>query len=206
MHKPPPKGGDRRELTGLVQAWINMAVSCDPDLDLPVVPTDNAGAFGGARTFGWVVARCVAALSLAEKGDYEAALALLPAADSLIRAGTPEEKLYRTAVDTLAGKPALVLGEAGALVAEIDRFSDVTGHAELLVIFGIALARSGRWADALERIEVAKRAPMTLPLYYALARRFGRQARSHLRGADASAIVDRARSCTVDELLHRQLR
>jgi hypothetical protein len=182
-----------------------MAVSCDPDLDLPVVPTDDAGAFGGPRSFGWVSARCVAALSLAEKGDYEAALALLPTADSVIRAGTPEEELYRTAVEALAGKPALVLGEAGALVVEIDRFSDVTGHAELLLVFGIALARSGRWADALEHIEVAKRAPMTLPLWYALARRFGRQVRSQLQGPDATAIVDRARSCTVDELLHRQL-
>jgi hypothetical protein len=67
--------------------------------------------------------------------------------------------MYRTAVEALAGKPALVLGEAGPLVVKIDRFSDVTGHAELLLVVGIASPNRG----AEEMRSSTSRLPIELP-------------------------------------------
>jgi hypothetical protein len=55
-------------------------------------------------------------------------------------------------------------------------------------------------------MEVAKRSPMALPFFYALARRFGRLARSALDPAVAALVVDCAKQLATERLLDQDVR
>jgi hypothetical protein len=130
-------------------------------------------------------------------------LALLPTESYLLAGSSPDIAVHRAGIDALAGDPNAVLGQAGAVVEEIERYSDVMWKGEYLLILGIALSRCGRWTEAVGCIELAKRTPMSHPFWYALARRHGRPARARLDEINAKKAIDNARSLTVDQALHR---
>jgi predicted ATPase len=190
--------------TGIVQLWLNMAQLCVPHLDVPVADEHETAAFGGPRSMGWMVARQVGALRLAEHGHREEALALLQPMGSL--SADVDDRVYRLAVEALAGDPTTVPNLASVAIIDIDRRSDVLWHAELVVILGIAHTRADRLPDAVIHLEAAKRAPMVLPFWYALARRFGRQARAALDPTATKDAIERARHLTVEQLLDDQVR
>jgi hypothetical protein len=186
---------------GFVQMWINMATLCQPTLDLPAAPYGDPHAFGGLGTVPWTTACEFGALAVAELGDYDAAVTLLTSDDQDVHAGLPVQNLYRQGVEALAGDPASALRNAVALLDAVRRFSDAILRGELAVVIGISLLRLGQFDRALEHFETAKRAPMTFPFWYALARRHGRHARDHLPPDDAADILTRARSRTADDVL-----
>ena len=70
----------------------------------------------------------------------------------------------------------------------------------------IAHTRGERPYDAVVHLEAAKRAPMVFPHWYALARRFGRQARAALEPTAAKDAIERARKLTVEDLLVDRVR
>ena len=186
---------------GLVQMWINMADWCQPTLDLPIAPYSDPDAFGGPGTLPWSTAREFGALRLAELGDYDAAVALLTSDDRDVHAGMPVEILYRRGVEALAGDPDIAFHHGVALLHDIRRFSNAILRGELAVVVGISLVRLGEFGPALEHLESAKRAPMTFPFWYALARRHGRKARDHLSQDEAAHIVATARSKSAEDVL-----
>jgi hypothetical protein len=87
----------------------------------------------------------------------------------------------------------------------VRRFSNTINRGELAVVIGISLVRLDRHAQALEHFETAKRAPMTFPFWYALARRHGRQARDHLSADQTAAIITTAKGRTADDVLTADL-
>lgn len=184
--------------------WINIAALCQPTLDLPVAADDDVDAFGGPGSTGWSIGRQVGALRLAEQQQYQEAMALLGPAE-VLQLRRPADDAHRAAVEAMAGDPLAALEQAKGVIHAVKRQSDIVFHGELALIIGIALSRCGRWADAVEHIEAAKRSPMIFPHWYALARRFGRTARSNLDPAEATQILDTARTLTVNQLLERML-
>ena len=193
-------------LRGAVAMWLSIAKFSAPELDLPVADERDAPEFGGRRSLAWAVARQVGAIRLAEEGRRDDALGLLHPVPGATAGNFEDDPFYVLAVEAIAGEPDRVATDGRSLIVPADRRSDVVWHAELMLILGIALTRAGRHADGLIHIEVAKRAPMYLPLWYALARRFGRRARSQLDPVEANAALDRAKRLTVEELLDRGLR
>ena len=191
-------------LVGSAQMWINIAALCQPTLDLPVAADDDVDAFGGPGSTGWSIGRQVGALRLAEQQQYQEAMALLGPAE-VLQLRRPADDAHRAAVEAMAGDPLAALEQAKGVIHAVKRQSDIVFHGELALIIGIALSRCGRWADAVEHIEAAKRSPMIFPHWYALARRFGRTARSNLDPAEATQILDTARTLTVNQLLERML-
>jgi predicted ATPase/class 3 adenylate cyclase len=193
-----------RLLIGSVQLWLNMAHFCSPDIELPVVDERDVGAFGGPRSLGWAIARQVGALQLAEQGRRDEAIAMLHTLES--RTASYDDDMYMVGVEALAGDPDVAVEHARAVMPDIDRLSDVVWHAELVVMLGIAHTRAHRSEQAVIYMEVAKRAPMTFPFFYALARRFGRVARSALEPADAAQAIQRAKQLTTEQLLDQDVR
>lgn len=186
---------------GLVQMWINMAAWCQPTLDLPSAPYTDPDTFGGLGTVPWTTAREFGALALAELGDYDSAIALLTSDDRDVHAGLPAQDLYRQGVEALAGDASAALRNAVALVHDVRRFSNAILRGELAVVVGICLLRLDQFARALHHFESAKRAPMTFPFWYALARRHGRLARDYLDPEEVAEIAAIARSRSADDVL-----
>jgi hypothetical protein len=137
----------------------------------------------------------------AELGDDDSAIALLTSDDRDVHAGVPIHNLYRQGVEALAGDPIAALRNGVALIHDVRRFSNAILRGELAVIVGISLLRLDHFGRALHHFESTKRAPMTFPFWYALARRHGRQARDHLNPEEAANIIAMARSRSADEVL-----
>jgi predicted ATPase len=193
-------------LRGAVAAWLSIAKVSAPELDLPVADEHDAPEFGGRHSLAWAIARQAGAIRLADEGRRDDALALLQPVPGATAGNFEDDPLYALAVEAIAGDPPSVAARGRTLIVSVDRRSDVVWHAELVLILGIAHTRAGRHADGVVHIEVAKRAPMFLPLWYALARRFGRRARSRLDPLEAAAAIERAKLLTVEQLLDRELR
>ena len=190
---------------GNVNANINGAVFCQPSIGLPTTPDDDDEAFGGVGTIACTAAREFGAIRLASLGEHTAALDLLPAVEHDARRGMPWDDLYRLAIEALAGDPAMARNAAINFIAEIRRSSDVILRGELAIVIGISALRSGDPHAALEHLEVAKRSPLTFPIWYALARRHGRQAREQLNPDHANEILAAARSKSADDILSTDL-
>ena len=191
-------------LRGFVQFWINLADFCQPTIDLPIAADDDIEAFGGRGSVSWTTIRAAGAIRRAEQGHYDDALSLLTIGGAIrLRGRSPEDSLHRVAIEAVAGDPHVAFEQAASVYEEIRRFSDVLWRGELAVVVGITFLRLGRWVKAVEHIEAAKRAPMVFNFWYAIARRFGREARAHLDPADAPQVIDRARRTSVDQLLQR---
>jgi hypothetical protein len=191
-------------LMGGVQLWLNMAHFCSPDIELPVVDERDVAAFGGPRSLGWAIARQVGALHLAEQGRQEEARALLHPLNS--RTAGYDDDMYRVGVEALSGDPDKAVARAHELMPDIDRLSDVVWHGEIVVMLGIAHTRAHRYEQAVIYMELAKRSPMAFPFFYALARRFGRVARSALDPDVAARVIDRAKQLTTEHLLDEDMR
>ena len=86
-------------------------------------------------------------------------------------------------------------------IDEVDRPSDVVWHGELVVILCLADTRANGFEDAVIHFEAAKRAPMSFPVCYALARRTGRQARSAFEPTAARHTIERGLLLTADQIL-----
>ena len=194
------------QMRGFVRMWTNAARLTQPSIDLPIFDDQDPEVFGGAGTVAFGMARYIGTVRLAEEGHYCRAIELLPNDNELLRDGRkPEKAVYRSAVDAIAGDPVIALDLARAGLEEVNRFGDVLWHGELAVVVAIALNRNGRSSDAVEHFEAAKRSPMAMPYWYALARRFGRDARNRLDPADAERSVATGRRLGVDALLRRDL-
>jgi len=192
-----------RELVQFAQLWVNIAVLCSPDIDLPHVDERQLLDQGVSGYAG--AARQIGALRLAEAGRYDEARALLFRGERLVDNG-PMEALSAVLVEALAGDPAVALDLARELVHAVDRYSPIVSHGELVLVTGIALGRAGHLELALEHIEAAKRAPMAFPYWYALARRVGRPIRLELGEAAVETVLARARPSWVEDLLDQELR
>jgi predicted ATPase len=192
--------------TGVAQLWLNMAQLCVPHLDVPIADDYDMAAFGGPRSVGWMIARHIGAIRLAEHGQHDEALALLHHHPVGTTSANLDDHVHRLAIEALAGDPTTVLNLARATIDDIDRSGDVLWHGELVVILGIAHTRGERPYDAVVHLEAAKRAPMVFPHWYALARRFGRHARAALEPMAAKDAIERARKLTVEDLLDDQVR
>jgi predicted ATPase/class 3 adenylate cyclase len=191
---------------GVVNANVNGAVVCQPSIGLPTTPEDDDEAFGGVGTIAYTAAREFGALRLAGLGQSATALALLPVGQDDARRGMPWNDLYRLAVEALAGDPVAARVAAIDFIHEIRRWSDVILRGELAVVIGISALRSGDPRAALEHLEVAKRSPMTFPIWFALARRHGRQAREQLDPDQAKEILTAVSSKSADDILSADVR
>ena len=194
------------QLRGFARLWTNTARLTQPTIDLPFFDDQDPEQFGGLGAVAYLLVRYIGAIRLAEEGSYDRAIKLLPNDNQLLRDDRNLEKaVYRIAVEAIAGDPATALDLARAGLDAVNRSSDVIWHGELAVVVGIALNRNGRSGDAVEHFEAAKRSPMAMPYWYALARRFGRNARNRLDPADAERSVATGRRLSVDALLQRDL-
>jgi hypothetical protein len=190
---------------GFVEAWSLIEAICTGDGNSVEVSPADASRFGGRDSWGWSGAVQSGAIALAERGELAAALALLAEVSPLdpaqqVRTG------YEVMVTALAGEPADARRLAVAFIVDVDRFSDVLWHAELVLALGLCHLREGDAAVALAYFDAAKRAPMFMPFWYALARRFSSSARGHLDDAAAAEASQRSRALTVEGILDDELR
>ena len=81
----------------------------------------------------------------------------------------------------LAGDVAHARAKAAAFVPAARQHSNVNWHAELALVAGVLAIREGDAADGIAVLETARHAPMSMPYYYGLARRFLHQARGSSR-------------------------
>ena len=193
------------KVIAMVHPFIEMALFCDPELPLTYTPLDP-DAYGGSRCLSWDIQRKITALRLALDGRVEDAHALLERPAIKDQWWTAELAALRVAVEAVGGDPRRAISTAPAVMRDIDRVSDVIWHAEMVLVLGIAQLRAGRADQALVTIEAAKRAPMMYPYWYALARRFGREARRQLDPAEVERSLGQARTSSVEDILDAQLR
>jgi predicted ATPase/class 3 adenylate cyclase len=190
---------------GFVDCWSLALAICAGDASAVEVSPLDAARFGGRDSWGWSGAVQAGAIALAERGDVADAQALVAEVSPLdpaqqVRAG------YQVMLTALAGAPGDARRLAAEFIADVDRFSDVMWHAELVLALGLCHLREGEASVALAYFDTAKRAPMFMPFWYELTRRYASRARETL---DEEAIADageHSRSLTVETILDHELR
>ncbi|HEX4983052.1 MAG TPA: hypothetical protein VFV63_15195, partial [Ilumatobacteraceae bacterium] len=189
---------------GFVDCWSMTEELCAARSPAAPSPGD-AERFGGRDSWGWSGAVQVGSIALAEQGRLTDALALVAQFSPLDPA--PHNALgYQVMVTAIAGAPDEARRLAAEFIVEVDRFSDVVWHAELVLALAICHLHDDDRATAFAYLETAKRAPMFQPFWYELRRRYASQARA---GLDENAIADTKQRCrllTVASILDHELR
>jgi hypothetical protein len=96
---------------------------------------------------------------------------------------------FELAVEAIAGDTKRARDMACSVIEDVDRWSDVVWHGELVVILGICRLRDADPSTALIYLSAARRSPMRFPVWYVLARRHAAQAQEQLDPHAALAAI-----------------
>jgi hypothetical protein len=192
-----------RLCAGCVNAWQLVADLSQGQLDGPI-GSDEADHFGGPDSLGWAIAAQAGAVAAALAGDAQRAEALASALSPLDPAAHLAQAGTRIMIEAIAGDPHRAREMATNFITEVDRWSDVAWHGELVVLLGVSRLRTGDAAIALSYFTAARRSTMAIPFWYRLLQ--------HFTAAAAAAVGPRGRQetsqvlLTVEAILNKELR
>ena len=165
-----------------------------------MTPADTEWA-GGRDTWSWQTIAQNASVTAALAGDLPLALELLASLSPIPIVPATWREGYEVLATALAGDVAHARAKAAAFVPAARQHSNVNWHAELALVAGVLAIREGDPATGVAVLETARHAPMSMPYYYGLARRFLHQAREGLDPVSLSAAKRRADQLTVESIL-----
>jgi hypothetical protein len=180
---------------GLVRAWQLQADLCTPGVNPRTVTPEDADQFGGLGTWGWEAAAQTAIVIAALAGDLELASRLRETIRSL--GGPP----YATLAAAIAGDLAGAEPTVPSVIHWADRHSNLFWRPELVLTLGILALRRGDAPRAVTLLETARRAPMFMPFFYELARRYLHEARAVLSPDGIDEARTAAKRLTVEAVL-----
>jgi hypothetical protein len=190
---------------GAVNAWRLMhTFASDPGL-VEVRPVD-AERFGGRDSIGWIAATQTGVIAHALAGRADEAHELIRQFSSLDPAARITEEGFTVAVEAIGGDVARALTMASSFIEDVDRWSDVVWHGELVTLLGICRLRSGDPLTALVYLSAGRRAPMRWPFWYTLAQLSIRQAEQDLEPSAAATTIAAGRAEPIESVLDRELR
>ena len=192
---------------GYVAAWQLHAKLCQPEgrsTSLHWPPSD----FGGRDSVGWSSAATTGLLHEARLGHLAQAEALLAAVTALDSLHPIDVRGDHTLVLAVAGDHTDTLANARTVLDDVDRRSDVSWRAELVLALAIAAFRVGDPSRALTYLETLRlrRAPMIYPMLYDLRRDFADRACTQLDDSAIAVAISHAGSLDIETILDRELR